>query len=264
MTLKPAPAPEAASALPLSEPARPSMALLALVELRKMTDTRSGRWLLGLVGLSALVLLPVVLYTVPKQDQTMTELFIASQAGTLLLPVLGILSVTSEWSQRTALSTFALVPERTRVLAAKLLAGAALGTLYAVIGLAAAYAARAAGALLGRSGGAWTLPPSLVATVVLHAVLAVATGVAFGALLMNPPLALVLYFVLPTAWTVTSQTIKKLKEPATWLDTNLTLSALLEHDVTAAEWSRIGTSLAVWLVLPLAVGAVRLARREVT
>ncbi|WP_030167528.1 ABC transporter permease subunit [Spirillospora albida] len=248
----------------LLEPARPPLPLLVVVELRKMTDTRSGRWLLALVGLSTLVLLPVVLYTVPKQDQTMTELFISSQVGTLLLPLLGILSVTAEWSQRTAISTFALVPQRGRVLAAKLLAGAALGALYAVIGLASGYAARAAGALLGRSGGAWTLPPSLVATTVLHAVLVVMIGVAFGALLMNPALAIVLYFLLPTVWTIAGQSIRRLKEPAAWLDTNLTLKALLEHNVTTAEWSRVGTSLVLWLALPLAVGAVRLARREVS
>ena len=41
----------------------------------------------------------------------------------ILLPVLGILTVTSEWSQRTALTTFALVPARSRVVGAKLAAG---------------------------------------------------------------------------------------------------------------------------------------------
>ena len=39
----------------------------------------------------------------------------------LILPVLGILLVTSEWSQRTGLTTFALVPQRERVIVAKLI-----------------------------------------------------------------------------------------------------------------------------------------------
>ena len=43
-------------------------------------------------------------------------------AASVLLPIVPILLMTSEWSQRTALSTFALVPVRERVIGAKLLA----------------------------------------------------------------------------------------------------------------------------------------------
>jgi hypothetical protein len=56
----------------------------------------------------------------------------------ILLPILGILSVTSEWSQRTTLLTFALVPRRERVTAAKALAACLLGALGLVVCLAAA------------------------------------------------------------------------------------------------------------------------------
>ena len=35
----------------------------------------------------------------------------------ILLPVLGVLSITSEWSQRTAMVTFTLEPSRMRVVA---------------------------------------------------------------------------------------------------------------------------------------------------
>ena len=45
----------------------------------------------------------------------------------LLLPVLGILLVTSEWSQRTALVSFTLMPVRGRVLLAKVLASLLAG-----------------------------------------------------------------------------------------------------------------------------------------
>ena len=38
----------------------------------------------------------------------------------LLLPVMAILSVTSEWSQRSGLTTFTLVPHRGRVIWAKM------------------------------------------------------------------------------------------------------------------------------------------------
>ena len=44
----------------------------------------------------------------------------------LLLPVMGILLVTSEWSQRTDMTTFALEPHRSRVIMAKLVTGVVL------------------------------------------------------------------------------------------------------------------------------------------
>jgi hypothetical protein len=51
---------------------------------------------------------------------------LAVQPATVLLPIVGILPVSSEWSQRTALITFTLVPRPMQVLVAKLVAGPAL------------------------------------------------------------------------------------------------------------------------------------------
>src|SRR3712207_8360666 len=41
---------------------------------------------------------------------------------TVILPIIAVLSVTSEWSQRSGLATFTLVPHRGRVLLAKAMA----------------------------------------------------------------------------------------------------------------------------------------------
>ncbi|MDL4777167.1 MULTISPECIES: ABC transporter permease [Thermomonosporaceae] len=248
----------------LLAPARPPLGRLVAVELRKMVDTRSGRWLLVLIAVAGVALMPVVLFTVDEPDQSVVELFVASQTGAaILLPVLGILSVTAEWSQRTALSTFALVPERNRVLTAKLAAGTVLAAVFLVLGIAVAVLTRALGGALGRSGGSWSLPASLVGTMLLFTVLMVMMGAAFGMLFMNSPVAIVLYFVLPSLWSTLGEMIQRLKGPAGWLDTNRTLDVLTQEGVSGGEWARIGASLAVWLLLPLAAGAVRLARREV-
>jgi hypothetical protein len=54
----------------------------------------------------------------PDEDRTLKQLFRTTMELTsLLATVLAILVVTSEWSQRTALSTFTLVPRRERVIA---------------------------------------------------------------------------------------------------------------------------------------------------
>ena len=70
-----------------------------------------------------------------ETDHSFRELLSAAvQPAAILLPVAGILLVTQEWSQRTGLITFALVPDRRRVVAAKLGAGVVLGLGFALCG----------------------------------------------------------------------------------------------------------------------------------
>ena len=83
----------------------------------------------------------------PREGEvdTLGSLFLGAVETTgILLPVIGILAVTSEWSQRTALTTFTLVPRRARVIAAKLIAGVVLALIAVLVCLAAAAVAAAA------------------------------------------------------------------------------------------------------------------------
>ena len=111
---------------------RPTLARLASVELRKSADTRAGFWLMLVIALLAAAV--VVLQAVFGEDiERNLEPLLSppSRSSSVILPVLGILLVTSEWSQRTGLTTFALVPQRERVIVAKVI-GAAILTLFAV------------------------------------------------------------------------------------------------------------------------------------
>jgi hypothetical protein len=106
---------------------RPGLARLTAVELRKMTDTRAGFWLQLAVVLLTVAVVAVVCLFGNAQDQTLRGMLsIAVAPASVLLPIVGILLVTSEWSQRTGMMTFALVPRRGRVVAAKLLASIVL------------------------------------------------------------------------------------------------------------------------------------------
>jgi ABC-2 type transport system permease protein len=97
---------------------------LTHVELRKLVDTRAGAWLLAVTALAAVATSLIELFFADGGDQTFSGFFeFGLVPATYLLPVLGILSMTGEWSQRTALTTFTLVPARGRVIAAKLAAG---------------------------------------------------------------------------------------------------------------------------------------------
>ncbi|MFC4909222.1 ABC transporter permease [Actinomadura gamaensis] len=246
-------------------PARPPLHRLTLVELRKMTDTRAGRWLLAIIALVAVATVGIFMGVRPAGEQSAGQLFALSQVGVgLLLPVVGILAVTGEWSQRTALATFALVPQRLRVLVAKMLAAAVLATGFLVLGLALGWLGRSVGGVFGLSSGSWGIPPRAIGSMLLVEVATVLIGVAFGALLMNTPVAIVLYFVLPTVWSTVGSMVKALRSASAWLDTNRAFEPLSgETPATGTEWARAGTAAAVWLVLPMALGAYRLLKREV-
>ncbi|MFF5177681.1 ABC transporter permease [Micromonospora sp. NPDC000316] len=243
---------------------RPSLLRLTGVELRKLVDTRAGRWLLITIGLVSAAIVVLLLIFGEDAELTFVTFFVPSLLPvSVLLPVLGILSITSEWSQRTALTTYALVPRRERVVAAKLIAVvlAALASLVAILGVAAV------GTLVASSSGGagtWDADGSLILHAGVVQVASVLMGAAFGLLLLNPPLTIVGYLLLPTLWTVLSQLVRPLRGPSGWLDTSQTMEPFFTSDVTGEQWARLGVSLLLWLVLPLALGMVRTIRREVS
>jgi len=92
-----------------ADDARPSLTRLAAVELRKMADTRAGLWLQISVALLTVLVVVITCVTGHAQDHSLRHIFDnAIQPAAVLLPIVGTLLVTSEWSQRTTLSTFAL------------------------------------------------------------------------------------------------------------------------------------------------------------
>ena len=233
------------------------------VEMRKLADTRSGMWLLIVIALASVATGLILLLAAPDEEQTFSGFFTFAQlpAG-ILLPVLGILSMTSEWTQRTALTTFTLVPQRGRVIVAKLAAAVVIAVLAA---LSAFAFAAVFNLIAGPAGGdaSWSITWQLVLQCVALQVLYVLMGSAFGALLMNSPVAIVTFFALPMVWTILGETVKSLKTAAGWLDINLTTVPLTAGTMTAGEWGRLGVSVAVWVLLPLILGTVRVLKREV-
>jgi ABC-2 type transport system permease protein len=241
---------------------RPRLRRLVLVELRKSTDTRAGRWLLGLIAVVATAAVVLALVLSDAKDQTFGDFVFAAQLPmALLLPVLGILSMTSEWSQRTALTTFALVPDRPRVLVAKLAGLASLASLLVAASVLAASIATLI-AMLG-DGGHWGSVPEVIARVVLFECLVVFAGAGFGLALLNPPAAIVGFFILPTLLTALVSISSALKKPVNWLDFVGNTTHLLGDDLTGVIWGKIVVSVAVWGVLPFLIGSLRIRRADI-
>jgi hypothetical protein len=245
-------------------PTRPGLARLTLVEMRKTVDTRAGKWLVGIVVLLSVSLVTIGVIVGGRADRTLTNLFLFTVLPmAVILPVLGILLVTSEWSQRTALTTFTLVPQRPRIAAAKLLAGATFSVLALLTCLIVSALGNLVCIVLDRGSGGWHLAAADVGQSLLAVVLAVVMGVAFGMLFLNSPLAIVLYFLLPIVISAVNGIVTALHGVMAWLDYNQTSSPLLGDRLDAQKWAQLATSCVLWILLPLAVGLVRLIRSEV-
>jgi len=242
--------------------ARPGLGRLVAVELRKMLDTRAGFWLQ--VAMVALTVIVVVarLFVGDATDHTFQSVLdVGLQPAAILLPVLGILLVTAEWSQRTGLITFALVPVRSRVLVAKLIASLVL----AVAMLAMSVAVVAAGVLVSSPGveATWSDAAPLIGQSAVYLTAGVVIGVALGAILLVSAPAIVLRFVLPTAL-MAVVSLPVFSGVAPWVDIVEGLGQMTEGVMSATQWAHAGTSLVIWMVLPLLIGAWRMTRREVT
>jgi len=242
--------------------ARPGLGRLVAVELRKAVDTRAGFWMQVAIVALAVVVVVARLATGEAADHTFAAVLdVGLMPAAVLLPVAGILLVTSEWSQRTGMVTFALVPVRSRVVAAKLVASVML----AVALLAVSVGIAAAGVLVASPGvdGAWDGVASLVGQSAVYLVGGMLTGVAFGMVVLASAPAIVALFALPIAWTAVA-TLSFFADAAPWLDTRVALGPLTERVVDGTEWAHAGTSLAVWMLLPLLAGLWRITRREVS
>jgi ABC-2 type transport system permease protein len=239
---------------------RPSLARLTKVELRKMVDTRSGFWLLlAVLGLTVLGVVITVLVGHESERTFRHVLANALAPAGILLPVVGILLVSSEWSQRTALVSFALVPERPRLIAAKVFAGIVLGL--AATAVAIVFAALATALTAPDVPHVWTLPAGLLGQDVIYVVTAMVIGVGFGAALLASAPAIVLYFGLPAGLAALGS-IHALHGTIEWINSATSLEPLTLQVMGGHEWAQALVTLALWMVLPLAVGVWRIARRD--
>jgi ABC-type transport system involved in multi-copper enzyme maturation permease subunit len=245
---------------------RPPMTRLTEVELRKAIDTRAGFWLLIAVVLLTVAVVVIRLTVGPGAEHTLQNAFqISSLGSTLLLPVVGILLVTGEWSQRTALTTFGLVPVRGRVVVAKLFAVLLLGVAATVVCLLSSVAGFAVAQAFGGGHGGWSLTGVSIGYTLLAEELNLLIGVGFGLLLLNSAAATVTYFVIPMIWSILGTVVTALHTTATWLDLTRTTSPLSEPTaMTGAQWQHLGVSCLVWMVLPMLAGWWRLRRREIS
>jgi ABC-2 type transport system permease protein len=238
------------------------------VELRKMFDTRSGFWLMASIVITGLLTTAGTVAFAPDAD--LTYYTFARAIGfpmTVILPMIAILSITGEWSQRSGLTTFTLVPHRSRIIVAK----TASSVIVAVASMLFAFAVGAVGMIVGSAIAGthlvWDVSLAHGVTIVIGSLLCLLTGSILGMLFRSSAGALVAYFIyaflLPTVSSVlaTSQTWFGHLQP--WVDPNIAQSALFDGAMTGEEWAHVAVTTGTWLVLPAILGLRLVMRSEV-
>jgi ABC-2 type transport system permease protein len=256
---------------PMTEPATPRgipLRRITSTELRKMLDTRSGFWTMASIALVSMATTGMVILFAERDDLTYRTFTAAiSVPMSLILPIIAILSVTAEWSQRSGLTTFTLVPHRSRVIAGKLLASVAIALVATPVAFAIGAAGNVAGTAIAGVDPVWDLTTVNLLTIELANVLGMLVGFMLGVLVRSSSAALVAYFLyqflLPTLALTLAAKQDWFRELQPWVDFDFATGALLEGPLSSQQWAHLAATGMVWLVVPLAVGLRLVVRAEV-
>ena len=253
---------------PVALPARIPLTRLVGVELRKSLDTRSGAWLLAGIGLAAVLTTAAVIAWAPAEEFTYAQFTLPiGMPMSVILPIIAILSVTSEWSQRSGLTTFTLVPRRGRVMLAKAVAAVLIAATATLVAFVVGALGNVVGTGIAGVPTIWDQSLADVGFVALGNVLLLLIGFTLGALLRSSPAAIVAYmiyaFVAPGLLAFLAFRQAWFHDVRPWVDPKYTQDALLQGDLGGEQWAQLGVTTVVWLVLPLLAAVVNLLRSEV-
>ena len=238
------------------------------VELRKMFDTRAGFWLMASVGIVTVLASAAVILWAP--DDAITFETFATAMGmpmSVILPMIGILSITSEYSQRTGLTTYTLVPWRGRVVLSKLLVVLGIGVASMVVALGVGAVGTLVGSAITGLDPVWNITAEQFGLIVLGNLIGMLMGFMLGTVIRSSPAAIVAYFVyalvLPGALGALAAFQQWFVDLQPWVDVNYATIPLFEGDVTGENWLQLAITTTVWLWIPLAVGLRAVLRAEV-
>jgi len=238
------------------------------VELRKMFDTRSGFWLMASIVIAALVSTVATILFAPESD--LTYYTFAKAIGfpmTVILPMIAVLSITGEWSQRSGLTTFTLVPHRSRVILAKVIASVTVGVASMLFALAIGVVGNLVGTTMAGTDLVWDVSVAHAVDIVIGSLLCLLTGTMLGLLFRSSPVALVAYFVyallVPTVSGLLATSQQGYRDLQPWVDLNYAQSFLFEGTLTGAQWAHLAVTVTVWLALPALIALRLVTRSEV-
>ena len=238
------------------------------VELRKMFDTRAGFWLVASIGITGLLATVATVLFAPDADLTYDTF--ATAVGfpmTVILPMISLLSITGEWSQRTGLTTFTLVPDRRRVMLAKTISAVTVAVASMLFALVLGALGNLVGSTIAGTPLVWDVPLAQGATIILGNLIGLLTGTMLGMVIRNSAGALVAYFcyslLLPTLADLLAASQNWFRDLQPWVDLNHAQSALFVGSLSGEQWANLAVTAATWVLLPSAAGLRLVMRSEV-
>jgi hypothetical protein len=254
----------------LSAPALPRIPLtrIVAVELRKSFDTRSGMWLLASIVIAAIATTGAILAWAPREQFSYSQFVLAiGMPMTVILPIIAALSVTAEWTQRTGLATFTLVPHRGRVLLAKGVASVLVAAAATIVTFSVAAVGNLISAQVAGNTPVWNRDAAALAAFAAAITLLMLTGFMLGALIRNSAGAVVSYmvyaFVAPGALALLAMSQEWFRDLRPWIDAKFNQDALMQGGLSGDQGWHLAVTTLVWLVIPLTVSVISVLRSEV-
>ena len=234
-------------------------------ENRKIVDTRAGVVFLSLIALVVVGMSAVIAIWPGEQTLTFGTLLgsSVSMGLAMFMPILAILAVTSEFSQRTLAVTFALEPRRGRVVAAKIAAALTMTAVLVVVALVVAATTVLLAAAMRGETAVWDVDGGVLVGALVTLVLVVLQGTAFGLLLRSTPLAIVAFLLLPSLFAFVTMFISAIRDALPWFElSNATVPLMEGLSLTGTEWAQLASASAIWILLPGAIGIWRLLKGD--
>jgi ABC-type transport system involved in multi-copper enzyme maturation permease subunit len=186
---------------------------------------------------------------------------------TVILPMVALLSITSEWSQRSGLTTFTYVSSRRRVIWAKTLSSVIVAIASMLFAFVIGAVGNVVGSTIAGTSTVWDLSVGHALTIVLGNLVSMSIGTMLGMLLRSSAGGLVMYFVLvllvPNLTGLLAASQHWFQELQPWVDLPFAQTSLFEGMHTGAQWAHVATTFAIWIVVPGFFGLRRVMRSEV-
>ena len=232
----------------------PSLAAEVGLEVRKSLSTRSGLALAGAAVLIAPAAMAIAAgASTEPLDSVTGPIVVTGMLSALVLISLGVLATAGEWSHGSVQTTYLLEPRRSRVLAAKSVAVALMGAVFAVVA-----AGLASGVLaLFEPAASWDGGGRAIAMIAVAGACFSLIGAGIGAALANTPGALTGIYLVNLGVLPLLQTVKPAL--ADKIDPGNAVLSLAQGSHQALSIA----ILAVWVGVALIAGAVMTRRRAV-
>lgn len=229
-------------------------------EARKATDTQVAK---TIIVTTAFLTLAMFIASILRfeNNSSWTDPFVAiSSPASTLLAIIFILLICEEWTRGTALVTYTFVPQRNKVILAKLIILFVffLGTIIALYTFSAIASIIASG--IHSYSIFWSEPIYSVVLLALPLLVNMLFGFSMAMATQETTIALGLYFVLPPITVIASQ-LPVIGSYSKWFSLEHS-SSLFIAGATGVSAAHYICSILIWIVVPCIIGIFRNKKRD--